>query len=105
MKGFQVEIYSYRDADAFSPMRHARKVTIIDPAVPAMYEPTEDAPAVRIVRRNLFGREYIHAEPYAPGTYSAGGRFIYSCDSRFREINNYPISLHDRNMDLEGGKR
>ena len=61
------------------------------------FEEREDMPTVKIVRRIIGGDEYVHAEPVKKGSYMAGGSFIYSCDSRFREyVNEYPISLHDR---------
>lgn len=58
-------------------------------------------PLVKIVKRDLFGRTYVHAEPVNPpekgqSGYMAGGCFIYSCDSRFRQVCEYPVSLHDR---------
>ena len=56
---------------------------------------------VIIVKRNLPGGEYIHAEPDKPGSWAFGGTFISCSDSRMHEINKYPIPLHDRNMQLE----
>jgi hypothetical protein len=103
MEGFKAEIYSTRAADSLSPIKDAKSVTVIDPELPAMYEPNEQRPGVRLVRRNIFGRPYIHAEPLDTGSWAFGGRFIYTCDSRLRGINPYPIPLHDRNMDLEVG--
>lgn len=101
MKGFTVSIYSDGFIDSLSPIKEAKRATLIDKDLPEMFSVTPDAPALRLVRRNLFGGEYIHAEPYEPGFYAFGGRFIYTCDSRFRELNAYPIPLHDRNMALE----
>ena len=101
MKGFQADIYHCGHTDSLSPMRDALSVTIIDEQLPAMHTPSDDSPAVKLVRRRLFGVDYIHAEPVTPGSYAFGGRFIYTCDSRFRELTRYPIPLHDRNMDLE----
>lgn len=58
---------------------------------------------VRIVRRQLFGREYVHFEPWSAKAsgkwYMFGGTYVDDSDSRFREeVNNggYPVSLHDR---------
>lgn len=60
-------------------------------------------PILKIVRRNIGGKPYLHAEPVnrpgkgSIGSWMAGGNFIYSCDSRFREwICEYPVSVHDR---------
>ena len=75
------------------------QMNVIGEGIPQMYEPSEDAPGVKIVKRILFGREYIHCEPLDRPTgrgWMMGGNFIYSCDSRFRDVNNYPIPIHDR---------
>lgn len=101
MKGFTAEIYAGSFIDAFSPMKEAKNVTIIDPMLPEFYEPTPQAPGVKLVRRYINGNLYIHAEPMEPGSYAFGGRFIYCSDGRFREINKYPIPLHDRDMSKE----
>jgi hypothetical protein len=70
-----------------------------------VFEPAEDRPEVKIIRRNLSGGEYIHAEPAnkLPGEWFAfGGSFIRTSDSRFSEqISKYPVPLHDRRMNLE----
>jgi len=77
-------------------LRECKEVTLLVEG--GVFEPDEHAPGVRLVRRNLFGREYLHAEPIAdppPGQigYMAGGSFIWTSDGRFP--NDYPISLHD----------
>ncbi len=77
-------------------------VTIID--IDGPFEPAPDRPAVRIIRRQHSGTDFIHAEPVEPVGkgrvgYMSGGSFIYSCDSRFSEAVGAvgrPISLHDR---------
>lgn len=54
---------------------------------------------VKLVVRNLFGREYKHIEPVARPKgvgWMAGGTIVYSCDSRFRRMSEYPLSFHDR---------
>ena len=101
MKGFPVEIYDRGHSDSLSSIKHARNATVIDEALPQMFDATPESPALRLVRRNLRQGEYIHAEPYEKGMYAFGGRFIYTCDSRFREICQYPIPLHDRDMSKE----
>src|SRR5437762_3571058 len=68
-----------------------------------VFDPDESAPAVRLVTRHLFGRDYTHAEPVAPvpegrAGYMAGGTFIFSHDARFghaAQNGGYPVSLHD----------
>jgi hypothetical protein len=59
----------------------------------------DDRPAVKLVRRTINGKAYTHAEPVQrrkSGGAMMGGNFIYSCDSRFRELNAYPVPVHDR---------
>lgn len=100
MKGFTCEIIKSRYHSPNEGLSSkASEVTIIDDAVPAMYEPSEKAPAVKLVRRTIGGRPYIHAEPIEePGKgfngWMDGGSYIDSSDSRFP--NDYPIPLHDR---------
>ena len=103
MKGLTAEILRGSYTSSINVMKDSKKVTIIDNALDGVFEATanEEAPAVRIVRRVLFGEEYIHAEPMAEGSYSAGGSFIYTSDSRVRAISKYPIPLHDRDMSKE----
>jgi hypothetical protein len=56
---------------------------------------TGHLPVVRIVRRQIAGREYVHAVPKdIPGHFMFGGNFIYTSDSRFPF--DYPIAVHDR---------
>lgn len=54
---------------------------------------------VKVVTRNLFGKEYKHIEPYKEATgvgYMTGGALAYTSDGRFSEISQYPLSIHDR---------
>lgn len=74
-----------------------KAVVLVDAAGP--FKPSDDMPGVKLVRRMLFGKEYIHAEPLeAPPAdhvgWMASGCYIQSCDGRFPH--EYPIPLHDR---------
>lgn len=56
---------------------------------------------VKMVTRVLWGKEYKHIEPYAKVRsdcvgWMDGGNIAYSCDSRFRRMSEYPLSIHDR---------
>lgn len=54
----------------------------------------------KIVKRNLFGKTYLHIEPVAKPEgigWMSGGCIVYSCDSRYSELTDgYPLVLHDR---------
>jgi hypothetical protein len=59
-------------------------------------------PILKVVSRNIGGKTYLHAEPIdkCPSNrvgYMAGGNFVYTSDSRYRQfVCEYPISVHDR---------
>jgi len=76
---------------------------LLDSAVSGPFEPDRKTPALRLVRRTISGKPYLHAEPLMPVPegmvgYMFGGNFIYTSDSRFPS--RYPIPVHDR-MDTE----
>lgn len=51
----------------------------------------------KVVKRNLFGRDYYHVEPYARPVgvgWMYGGCIVCTSDSRFAF--DYPLKLHDR---------
>jgi hypothetical protein len=81
--------------------RKFQRVTLL--CAGGVFEPDEDAPGVRLVRRHLFGRDYVHAEPIEPPPpdrhgYMASGNFIHTSDARFHEATGnggYPVALHD----------
>lgn len=53
----------------------------------------------KVVTRNLWGREYKHIEPVARPNgvgWMSGGCVCYTCDSRFSNLTQYPLVLHDR---------
>lgn len=101
LKGFTANIFRSDYDCNINKMQGKKTVTIIDADLPKMTEESEERPAVKIVRRDLFGGQYLHAEPLKPGSYAFGGSFIYCSDSRFSDISKYPIPLHDRQMNLE----
>jgi hypothetical protein len=105
-KGFTADIFKHEGRSCDGVAEFSSKcdqVTILAsldfPDIPAMCEPTNDAPAVMIVRRQLYGKEYLTAYPVdVTGMLCRnrmfGGCFIKCCDSRFPAL--YPIPLHDR---------
>lgn len=101
LKGLTASIYRDDYNSCINKMKDVKNVIIIDDTMPKIFEVDNDYPAVRIVRRKIFGKDYIHAEPFEPGSYAFGGSFIYTSDSRFSELSKYPIPLHDRQMNLE----
>lgn len=81
---------------------HDEVLVVLDEPSCQVFEERKGLPCVKIVRRILFEKEYVHAEPIDTKDktkvgFMAGGTFIYSLDSRFSEfVNKYPVSLHDR---------
>lgn len=101
LKGFTADIFRSNYDCIINKMQGKKRVTIIDPALPKMFEASDSHPGVKIVRRDLSNGIYLHMEPIEPGFYAFGWSFIYSSDSRFSDISKYPIPLHDRQMNLE----
>lgn len=99
--GLPLEIYRSSYDSAMNVMNGKKSVTLIDARMPKLFEADEEAPAIRLVTRNLFGKQYTHAEPMEAGNYAFGGSFVFTSDSRLRDHFDYPIPLHDRNMNLE----
>lgn len=100
-KGLLVDIFRSNYHSELNVFNGKQSAIFIDASGP--FQESESSPAVKLVKRALFGSEYIHAEPVKPGSYAFGGSFIYSSDSRFSEVSKYPIPLHDRDMSLERG--
>jgi hypothetical protein len=73
-------------------------------ALPCATGPLEEPeiagiPLIKLVRRQVVGREYVHAEPEGYTRHAMyGGCILDSSDSRFHEATGilYPIKLHDR---------
>jgi hypothetical protein len=110
-----IHLSVFRDADLNCDCtlngvsRQHNRLTLVGPDISGPFEPTEDAPAVKIVRRKLRGKdggfiEYMHLEPidakYNGGRWLMfGGNVAYTSDSRFPS--DYPLKIHDR---FEGGQ-
>lgn len=64
------------------------------------FEPEDIRQCVYIEWREVCGEQYIDCKPayFRKRWYMAGGNFLYSSDSRFKEVtkSKYPISIHDR---------
>lgn len=108
MKGMSVYIFK-NEGRSFSNnglSSKVDKVTLIPspdfPDIPELFEASEDAPPVAMVKRQLFGGKppYLTAYPVDEdgnidsSMRMAGGCYISCCDSRFPA--EYPVPLHDR---------
>jgi hypothetical protein len=99
--GLILEIYRSNYDSNLNVMNGKKQVVLVGSNMPEIFEASEEMPAIRLVTRKLFGKEYTHAEPLEAGNYAFGGSFVFTSDSRLREYFDYPIPLHDRNMNLE----
>lgn len=68
-------------------------------------EPEDIRECVSLEFRKLWGETYVNAKPiYFPKRwYMSGGNFLFTSDSRFKEIAgiSYPVSIHDRCEEVE----
>ena len=64
------------------------------------FEPQDIRECVYIEWREVMGEKYIDCKPLycSKRWYMAGGNFLYTSDSRFKDItkSKYPIAIHDR---------
>ncbi|NFH40732.1 hypothetical protein [Clostridium sporogenes] len=70
------------------------KLLLIGENIPKMFEVEDITKCVKLD----FYKNYVRCKPIILKNkwYMNGGNFLYSCDSRFREISQYPIPIHDR---------
>jgi hypothetical protein len=72
-------------------------------AVEGPFEPTENAPAVKLIKR-IYGNVVCVPVGLEDKWTMAGGAYIETCDSRFTEavralsgyVFGFPVALHDR---------
>lgn len=103
IKCIEVEIYKDRFGDSSNGGISMAYDSILIPHKDGYITVDADNPPenlCRVVRRRLFGCEYVHIQPVSlGGTAMFGGCFVYSSDSRFAEAvrnGGYPVALHDR---------
>lgn len=52
---------------------------------------------LRLERRQIHGSDHMRAVPEGLTGHSMfGGNFVWSSDSRFRDVHEYPVPVHDR---------
>lgn len=101
-----LHLYIYRDdlGDCTNGGISSQVKNITVTAFDGPFEPDENAPEFKLVKRFLFGRDYYHLEPVKPCPsnhvgYMMGGNFAYTSDSRFPF--DYPLPIHDRSETQE----
>ena len=79
--------------------KNRRELYIIS-AQKGPFEPQDIRECVYIEWREVMGEKYIDCKPLycSKRWYMAGGNFLYTSDSRFKDItkSKYPIAIHDR---------
>lgn len=101
-KAISVKIYKpdYGDCSNSGISHRFNEVLIEHPEGWIEYDPDNPPENLcKIVRRNLFGRDFVHVEPVARPEgcgWMFGGCLAYSSDARFQEISHYALQLHDR---------
>lgn len=108
-RGITLSIFKDRGQDYSNGgvSSRADRVTLVEDAdgnpFPGPFEPTPDAPAVRLVRRYLGGRTIFHVEPVdGPGDgtpWMNGGTYVGTTDSRWTAATGGlygALAFHDR---------
>lgn len=102
MKGMRVQVYWPADGHQSTNggiSSTVSRITIIGEGVPQRDEPSADAPAFKLVIRDIFGTPYKHLEPVErpdPGNagWMMGGNYASWTGNGFPNL--YPIPIHDR---------
>ena len=104
MKGLLAYVYRNGSSDCTANGISSThdKLIIVGEGVPEIFEADEETPAVKLVKRNIGGRERLSVKPldgFKDGItsgkwYMFGGNFLSCSDSRFPS--DYPIPIHDR---------
>ena len=103
MKGIRAEIYRASYNSPNNLLGNVRMVTVVGLGKNAeIFEATPDAPAVRIVKRQI-GGDVFHLEPVekpAGVSLAFGGAFVETSDSRFRQAFPFygAVALHDHKI-------
>ena len=101
--GMTFNIYRSDFKDSYSFYKGKDRVIVVDKRLPEIFEVQEGETPVIIKTKDVFGDPYTYAEPDKKGSWAASGSFIWTSDSRGRNIAKYPIPLHDRDMSMEKG--
>ena len=104
MKALPIEVFKSNIGDCSNggiTSKYTRLLLVCEEGYIEIDETNPPENLVKIVTRHLFGREYKHIEPVASVSsgsvgWMAGGCIGYTCDSRFSEMSEYPLSIHDR---------
>lgn len=101
MRYITVEIYKCNGSA--SPLNSISsrfdRVALACPNGPLEESDIAGIPLIKLVRRQVAGRAYVHAEPEGNTRHAMyGGCILDASDSRFHETTGvmYPIKLHDR---------
>lgn len=97
LKGMRASIYRDADGGDYTNGRISAKVknvVLIGCGMDEIFEPSEDCPALFLSEH--MGDIVAHPQMVETHTFSFGGNFAYSSDSRFNEVCGGPIRIHDR---------
>lgn len=107
MKALPIDVYKNGNYDCTNhgiSSRYDRLLLVCEEGYIDIDENNKPENLVILVERKLWGKVYKHIEPYARPTeigWMSGGNIAYSCDSRFSEMSEYPLQIHDRQESQE----
>jgi hypothetical protein len=105
LKGMLVSIYTDGDRGCTNGPSNCRsKIVLVNPKLPEIFEANEETPAMALKLRDMgrLGTMWL-VEPIIEspdesytGMFQFGGNFVWTSDSRFRNISEQPVPIHDR---------
>ena len=104
MKALRINVYKWNLGDCSNngiTSRYDNLLLVCDDGYITIDESNPPENLVKVVTRRFGDKEYKHIEPVAetaPGHvgWMFGGATAFSCDSRFHELSDYPLCVHDR---------
>lgn len=105
MKAIPVDVYRHGVGDCTNggvSSRYSSLLVVCDSGWIPVDENNIPANLCKLVKRNLFGRDVYHIEPYNKpmgAGWMMGGNFAHTCDSRFSKAVGGlygAIAIHDR---------
>lgn len=110
LEGYRVYVYTTEGhSDTMNLLKKNSYILVTDGINGDSSEVNSDDIYLKLVKRNIMGKEYVSVEPVNVGEGDwkmFSGKFVWSSDSRFRkDVSERPLPVHDRVEKLaKGGK-
>jgi hypothetical protein len=95
IKGIPVNIYRNAPSGDLNLLRHCTRAILVGHGMPELATSSKDCPIIYVTEHRTV-KGYYYAAPNSGKWEMFGGCFVWSSDTRFRDIFEHPLPLHDR---------